>query len=75
VGVHGRLSPCFFIPGPDAIGVAVEPEHALDATAMRALRDDIRAGRRSECARCVCSLWRDPSEWPTLSVPSGTVPA
>ena len=75
VGVGGALSPCFFIPGPDAPGGIAPPEDALDATAMRALRDDIRAGRRPECARCVCSLWRDPSEWPTLSVPSGKVPA
>jgi len=71
VGVHGALSPCFFIPGPEPSGGSAQLEHALDATAMRALRDDIRAGRRPECARCVCSLWRNPSEWPTLSVPSG----
>lgn len=75
VGVHGTLSPCFFIPGPDAAGGVAPLEHALDAAPMRALRDDIRAGRRPECERCVCSLWRDPSGWPTLSVPAGKVPA
>jgi MoaA/NifB/PqqE/SkfB family radical SAM enzyme len=75
VGVHGKLSPCFFIAGPEASGDVAEPELALDAAAMRALRDDIRAGRRPECARCVCSLWRDPSEWSTLSVPAAKVPA
>jgi MoaA/NifB/PqqE/SkfB family radical SAM enzyme len=75
VGVNGALSPCFFIPGPHVPGSPAQPGDALDATAMRALRDDIRAGRRPECARCVCSLWRDPAEWPTLSVPTGKVPA
>jgi MoaA/NifB/PqqE/SkfB family radical SAM enzyme len=75
VDVRGALSPCFFIPGPEVPGGVADPERALEATAMRGLRDDIRAGRRPECARCVCSLWRDPSEWPTLSAPSGRVPA
>jgi len=75
VGVHGALSPCFFIPGPDAPGGVADLEHALDAGNMRALRDDIRAGRRPECTRCVCSLWRDPREWPALSVPAGKAPA
>jgi MoaA/NifB/PqqE/SkfB family radical SAM enzyme len=75
VGVHGALSPCFFIPGPEALAGVPDPEPALDAAAMRALRDDIHEGRRPECARCVCSLWRDPSEWPKLSAPRGEVSA
>ncbi len=29
---------------------------------MIGLREGIRAGRRPECARCVCSLWREPGE-------------
>jgi len=62
VGVHGRLSPCFFIPGPENAIVGSDPEAALDGAPMRALRADIRAGRRSECARCVCSLWRDAAQ-------------
>jgi hypothetical protein len=28
---------------------------------MRDLRAAIRAGERPECARCVCSMWRDPA--------------
>jgi MoaA/NifB/PqqE/SkfB family radical SAM enzyme len=59
LGVDGQLSPCFFIRGPrDTAPFA--PAAALDAPGMRALRADIRAGRRQECERCVCSMWRDP---------------
>ena len=59
LGVDGQLSPCFFIRGPrDA--APFEPAAALDSLTMRALRADIRAGRRRECERCVCSMWRDP---------------
>src|SRR6185437_8455731 len=32
---------------------------ALNGPAMRALRAAIRAGHRPECAKCVCSMWRD----------------
>jgi MoaA/NifB/PqqE/SkfB family radical SAM enzyme len=63
VGVDGQLSPCFFIPGPpDANVTSVGLRAALEGTAMSALRADIRAGSRRECARCVCSMWRDPGQ-------------
>jgi MoaA/NifB/PqqE/SkfB family radical SAM enzyme len=61
VGVHGRVSPCFFIAGPASAVVDGDPAAVLESEPMRALRSDIRAGRRPECARCVCSLWRDPA--------------
>lgn len=61
VGVDGQLSPCFFIPGPAEANVArIGMRAALEGTAMSALRADIRAGSRRECARCVCSMWREP---------------
>ena len=62
IGVRGRMSPCFFIPGPATAVVEADPAAVLDSAPMRALRADIRAGRRAECARCVCSLWRDPAQ-------------
>lgn len=61
VNVDGNVAPCFFIPGPvpdaEATGLAAE----FASGAMQALRADIRAGARAECARCVCSMWRDPA--------------
>jgi MoaA/NifB/PqqE/SkfB family radical SAM enzyme len=60
VGVGGRVQPCFFIPGPQAAPVRPDLDIALNAQDMSALRADIREQRRSECARCVCSMWRAP---------------
>jgi MoaA/NifB/PqqE/SkfB family radical SAM enzyme len=62
VGVHGQVSPCFFIAGPSMAIADPDPASALGSAPMRALRADIRAGKRPECARCVCSLWRDPAQ-------------
>jgi Fe-coproporphyrin III synthase len=62
VDAREHVHPCFFIAGPGVPGPreAAEPlANALNGPAMRALRADIRAGRRPECARCVCSMWRD----------------
>jgi len=57
VGVDGHVSPCFFIPGPDAArGLPLSA--ALASAPMVELRDAIRAGDRAECTRCVCSMYR-----------------
>ena len=62
IGADGRVSPCFFIPGPsEAAGDDIES--ALNGTSLRVLRASIRAGARQECIRCVCSLWRDPTSF------------
>jgi MoaA/NifB/PqqE/SkfB family radical SAM enzyme len=55
----GTIRPCFFIPGP-GVQAAADLPRALNDGALRALRTDIATGRRPECARCVCSMWRDP---------------
>jgi Fe-coproporphyrin III synthase len=60
VSAAGHLSPCFFIPGPGFASGELEAQ--LNSDAMRELRAEIRAGARPECARCVCSLWREPHE-------------
>jgi Fe-coproporphyrin III synthase len=62
VGATGRVSPCFFIAGPPQEAGGGELEETLNAAPMRSLRSAIRAGARAECARCVCSLWREPTE-------------
>jgi len=60
IGANGHVSPCFFIPGPAAGPASGDLDTALNSAAMVALRDDIGHGERPECARCVCSLWREP---------------
>jgi Fe-coproporphyrin III synthase len=68
VGVEGQVSPCFFIAGAGANardGLA----RALDDPAMRAQRAAIAAGLRTECERCVCSLWRDPATFGAAAFP------
>lgn len=67
VDARESVHPCFFIPGPQEAREREAHERdtpghltrALNSPSMRALRADIRAGRRPECARCVCSAWRD----------------
>ena len=61
VEADGRVAPCFFIPGPTDAPRAPALAEALDSAPMRALRAAIRSGERPECARCVCSMWRDPA--------------
>jgi MoaA/NifB/PqqE/SkfB family radical SAM enzyme len=68
IGASGRVQPCFFIAGPPEARIAASDEalagsdlgSTLAAGSMRALRDDIRAGKRAECQTCVCSMWRNP---------------
>jgi MoaA/NifB/PqqE/SkfB family radical SAM enzyme len=60
VGATGQVQPCFFIAGPPVAGV--ELPLALNSEPMATLRANIRAGERSECKTCVCSMWRDPSD-------------
>ena len=61
IEADGRLRPCFFIPGSGTVP-SWDLTGGLNTPAMQGLRADIRARRRSECARCVCAKWRDPAE-------------
>lgn len=58
---RGGVSPCFFIAGPAQSRVtdAQSLDEVLNGDAMTRLRQSIRRGERPECARCVCSMWRD----------------
>lgn len=49
-----------------AAGASRELGDVLNSESMGALRAAIRAGARSECETCVCSLWREPSRLPSL---------
>ena len=72
IGATGRVSPCFFIPGPEETRATQGLAVALNASNMRSLRHAIRDGRRKECATCVCSLWRDPANVPALRLNHAT---
>lgn len=60
VGTDGRVAPCFFIPAAPLAPLAPDLTASLASGPSRALRAAIRAGERRECAKCVCSMWRDP---------------
>lgn len=68
IDARARLRPCFFIPGTESARLhgQLGLDAALNAPDMRALRADIRAGMRAECATCVCPLWRDRGNAATL---------
>ena len=59
LSASSHAQPCFFIPGPPSARPGGPLTSILNAPAMRNLRADIRAHRRPECARCVCSMWRE----------------
>jgi len=61
VGADGRVAPCFFIPPPALAPHAPNIVASLASGPARALRAEIRAGKRPECAKCVCSMWREPA--------------
>ena len=61
IGADGHVQPCYFIDG--APPLADQPlAEALNGPALLAVRRDIRAGRRAECAKCVCSMYRSPKD-------------
>jgi Fe-coproporphyrin III synthase len=60
ISATGRVSPCFFISGPPRVVWRDNFGEILNGEPMSTLRERIRTGARPECARCVCSLWRDP---------------
>ena len=59
IDAQGHVSPCFFIDGPSDAVVADDLEGVINGESMAALRHSIRGGRRAECSRCVCSMWRE----------------
>jgi Fe-coproporphyrin III synthase len=61
IDAGGHAHPCFFIRGPEQRRAQPLTER-LNSPAMGGLRAQLRQGARTECARCVCSLWRAPDE-------------
>jgi hypothetical protein len=69
IGVNGAVQPCFFISGPPGARVDGDVDSVLNSETMIALRGSIRTGERPECARCVCSSYRDPANFGELLRP------
>jgi MoaA/NifB/PqqE/SkfB family radical SAM enzyme len=69
LGVDGRVAPCFFIPGPGG-DVPADLLEAIESAPMQVLRATIRAGERSECRGCVCSMWREPGQRVDFGLPT-----
>jgi MoaA/NifB/PqqE/SkfB family radical SAM enzyme len=61
IGADGHLQPCYFIPGVAKLNGGSLSE-SLNTPESITLRRDIREGQRSECKRCVCSMWRGARE-------------
>jgi Fe-coproporphyrin III synthase len=58
---QGRLSPCFFIQGPEGASLGSGSlASLLNEAPLSAQRAHIRAGAAPECRTCVCSLWHAP---------------
>ena len=63
IEVDGRLRPCYFLPTfgrlqPDGERLP----QAINWNAAQDLREAYRTGKRLECARCVCPLYKGPRE-------------
>jgi radical SAM protein with 4Fe4S-binding SPASM domain len=67
IDAKGNVHPCFFIAGPASLPGQGDLDRVLNDDAMGRLRSMIRAGERSECSTCVCSMWRDPGAREMLS--------
>ena len=61
IGADGHLQPCYFIDGASKLDGQPLAE-ALNTPSLMALRRDIRSGRRAECVKCVCSMYRSPKD-------------
>jgi MoaA/NifB/PqqE/SkfB family radical SAM enzyme len=73
IAADGRVSPCFFIPGPDSAPRAPFLSACLQSSSMQQLRSEIRDNKRAECATCVCSMWRESTQPPGFGLPAGFV--
>ncbi|MBX3066162.1 MAG: radical SAM protein [Anaerolineae bacterium] len=59
IEVDGTIRPCFFLPASGKLG-AEGLKAGINAAEAVDLRRAYRSGERSECARCVCPLYRGP---------------
>jgi MoaA/NifB/PqqE/SkfB family radical SAM enzyme len=59
IEVDGTLRPCYFLPSYGQLRGS-KLSHAINTPAAQALRQAYRTGKRPECERCVCPLYKGP---------------
>ncbi len=60
VEVDGTLRPCYFLPAYGRLSPSGAPlPSAINGLAAKQLRRDYQQGKRGECARCVCPLYKN----------------
>ncbi|MBI1278145.1 MAG: radical SAM protein [Anaerolineaceae bacterium] len=60
IEVDGKLRPCYFLPTYGQVSAALPLNEAINSSAAQALREAYRTGKREECERCVCPLYKGP---------------
>lgn len=60
IEVDGTLRPCYFLPSYGKLETGQPLRESINTGAAQALRQAYRTGQRSECARCVCPLYKGP---------------
>lgn len=60
IEVDGKLRPCYFLPTYGQVSVGTPFGEAINTSAAQALRESYRTGKRAECERCVCPLYKGP---------------
>lgn len=60
IEVDGTLRPCYFLPSSGQFRAGESLRQALNSDAAVALREAYRTGKRAECVRCVCPLYKSP---------------
>ncbi len=60
IEVDGKLRPCYFLPIYGQVSASMPLSEAINTSAGQALREAYRTGKRVECERCVCPLYKGP---------------
>ncbi len=60
IEVDGKLRPCYFLPTYGQVSASMRLGEAINTPAGQALREAYRTGKRAECERCVCPLYKGP---------------
>ena len=60
IEVDGKLRPCYFLPTYGQVSAGMKLGEAINTPMAQALREAYRTGKRAECERCVCPLYKGP---------------